>query len=62
MSGKGKETLVVVSKIKEYIKTKGCQTSSDAIPALSDAVYGLLEKAVKRTKDNGRVTVKSQDL
>lgn len=57
-----KETLVVVSKIKEYVKTKGCQTSETAVDALSDAVRELLDKAVERAKDNGRQTVKDRDI
>jgi histone H3/H4 len=56
------ETLVVVSKVKDYIKTKGCQTSGDAIPALSDEVKKLIDKAVERVHANGRQTVKPQDL
>lgn len=57
-----KETLVVVSKIKEYVKTKGLQTSETAVEALSDAVRELLDKAVERAKDNGRQTVKDRDI
>lgn len=56
------ETLVVVSKVKEYIKAKGCQTASDAIPALSDELKRLIDKAVERVHANGRQTVKPQDL
>lgn len=62
MAGKNKEVLVVASKVKEFVKSKGCQTAGDSIPALSDAVYALLENAIKRTKGNGRMTVKPQDL
>ncbi len=57
-----KETLVVVSKIKEYVKEKGMQTSETAVDALSDAVRELLDKAVARAKDNGRQTVKDRDI
>ena len=57
-----KETLVVVSKIKEYVKTKGMQTSETAVDALSDSVRELLDKAVERAKDNGRQTVKDRDI
>lgn len=57
-----KETLVVVSKVKDYIKSKGCMTSGEAIPALSDRVYALIDEAIKRTQENGRQTVKPQDL
>ncbi len=57
-----KEVLVVASKVKAYIKSKGAMTSSDAIGALSDCVYAMLDTAVKRTKNNRRSTVKPQDL
>jgi histone H3/H4 len=56
------ETLVVVSKVKEYVKTKGLQTSETAVDALSTAVRELLDKAVARAKDNGRQTVKDRDI
>ena len=56
------ETLVVVSKVKDYVKTKGMQTSETAIDALSTAVREVLDKAVERAKDNGRQTVKDRDI
>jgi hypothetical protein len=59
---KKKEPLVVASKIKTYIKSKGMMTSADAVGALSDAVYGLIDAAICRTKANKRSTVKPQDL
>ena len=57
-----KEVLVVASKVKAYIKSKGMMTSSDAIAAISDLIYGKLDCAMKRTKANRRSTVKPQDL
>ena len=57
-----KETLVVVSKVKEYVKEKGCQTSETAVEALSDAVRELLNKAVARAQANGRATIKDRDV
>lgn len=57
-----KEIAVVVSKVKDYVKSKGCMTSSEAIPALSDKIYCLIDKAIERTKANGRQTIKPQDL
>jgi histone H3/H4 len=57
-----KEVLVVASKVKAYIKSKKMMTSSDAIAALSNKVYAILDDAVKRTKANRRSTVKPQDL
>ncbi|PIR25155.1 MAG: hypothetical protein COX62_03985 [Deltaproteobacteria bacterium CG_4_10_14_0_2_um_filter_43_8] len=57
-----KETLVVVSKVKEYLKSKGCSTSDTAVNALSDALRELCDKAAARAKDNGRQTVKDRDI
>jgi hypothetical protein len=57
-----KEVLVVASKVKAYIKSKKMMTSSDALGALSDKVYTLLDDAMARTKANRRSTVKAQDI
>ena len=59
---KGKESLVVASKIKAYIKSKKMMTSSEALGAINDAVYRMLDDAIVRTKANRRSTVKAQDL
>jgi len=59
---KKKESLIVASKVKAYIKSKKMMTSSDALGALSDAVYCILDAAIARTKANRRTTVKPQDL
>lgn len=56
------EILVVQSKIKEYIKGKGCQTAATAIEALSKKVETLLNEAVERAKSNNRATVKDRDI
>jgi len=57
-----KDVLVVASKVKAYVKSKKMMTSSDAIAALSDKVYAMLDDAIARTKANRRSTVKPQDL
>jgi len=57
-----KEMLVVVSKVKEYIKSKKMMTSGDLPQALSNELYGLLDKAIKRCKANKRATVRADDL
>jgi len=56
------ELLVVVSKVKDYVKGKGLQTSATAVDALSEKVKALLDDAIARAKDNGRSTVKDRDL
>ncbi len=56
------ETLVVQSKIREMIKAHDCATSEDAIQAISTEVERLVQKAIERTKANGRKTVKGADI
>lgn len=56
------EILVVQSKIREMIKAKGCSTSQDAVDALSTEVMRIVNRAVERTKANGRKTVKGSDI
>lgn len=62
MAKAGKEVLVVASKVKAYVKKKGLRTSGDAVDAVSDKVYVLLDEAIKRAKGNKRGTVKAQDV
>ena len=57
-----KDVLVVASKVKAYVRSKGFMCSADAIGAISDCVYGCLDQAMARTKANRRSTVKAQDL
>jgi len=59
---KKKDSLIVASKVKAYIKSKKMMTSSEALGAISDAVYCMLDAAIARTKANHRRTVKAQDL
>ena len=57
-----KDILVVSSKVKTYIRSKKMMCSADAIGALSDKIYCILDCAMARTKANKRSTVKPQDL
>jgi hypothetical protein len=59
---KKRESLIVASKVKNYIKSKRMMTASESLEALSDKVYCMLDKAIARTKANRRSTVKAQDL
>ncbi len=56
------EVLVVVSKVKEYIKSKKMMSASDLPGALSTEIQALLDKAIKRCKSNKRSTVRADDL
>ena len=61
-SCEGMESLVVASKVKAYVKSKGMMSSSEMIGGLSCKVYCMLNDAIERTKANRRSTVKPQDL
>lgn len=64
MAGKNveKETLIVTSKVKAYIKSKGFMTSGDAIDGLNEKIHQLIDEAVKRTESNKRSTVRPTDF
>lgn len=57
-----KETFVVASKVKSYVRRKGYNVSSDLVEALSQKTQRILDAAAERCKDNGRRTVRSFDL
>jgi hypothetical protein len=59
---KKRDPLVVTSKVKAHIKSKKMMTSSEAIGAINDAVYAMLDAAAARTKANRRSTLRPQDL
>ena len=57
------EVLVVASKVRSYIKDKGeCNTASETIDALSQAVEKVLDKAIEAAKSQGRKTVMARDI
>lgn len=56
------EVLVVASKVRQYVRAKDVNMSSEVIGALNCAVQGLLDKAVARTTENKRKTLRPQDL
>ena len=62
MTDNAKDSLIVASKIKAYIKSKNMMTSSEALEAISNNLYGTLDSAIARATANRRSTVKAQDL
>lgn len=64
MSEEGKsETLVVASKLKNYIREKsGMNTSAAVIDVLSNKLRGMCDQAVERAKQDGRKTVMDRDF
>lgn len=59
---KKREVLIVASKVKDYIKSKGLQSSGEVVPALSEKIYEMIDEAAERTKDNKRATMRPHDL
>jgi hypothetical protein len=57
-----REPLVVASKMRAYIRSKGMMSSSEAVEAISEVVYKVLDAAIVRAKANRRSTVRAQDL
>jgi histone H3/H4 len=58
-----KEVLVVVSKLKNYIReTSGMNTSGAVAEVLSDIVRKLCDEAIERAKNDGRKTVMDRDF
>jgi len=58
------DTLFVKSKVREHIKANNLNTSSGVLDGdtLNNLIVEILDKACKRSKANGRKTVKARDL
>jgi histone H3/H4 len=59
---KSKEMLLVASKTKDALKGKGYNVSSDALEAMNEYVYFLVEQAQKKCTANGRKTIRPYDI
>lgn len=58
-----KEVLVVVSKLKNYIKaSSGMNTSGNVAPAISEIIRTLCDNAMEKAKSDGRKTVMDRDF
>ena len=40
-----RDSLIVTSKVKAYIKSKGCMTSSDAVDGLNERIKGMVQRS-----------------
>jgi hypothetical protein len=59
----GGDVLVVVSKMKKFIKERGGMNTSEAVARLiSDHVRALCEAAIQSAKNDGRKTVLDRDV
>jgi histone H3/H4 len=57
------EILVVVSKLKAYIKTKAdMNTSGEVLDYLSDKLRALCDQAIQKARADGRKTVMARDF
>ena len=55
--------LVIVSKVKSYIKTKSeMNTAANVAPKLSEIVQRLCDQAIERARSDGRKTVMDRDF
>jgi hypothetical protein len=60
--GAASDMLVVGSKVREYIKSKGLMCSSEVLGAVNGCVYACLDRAAERAKENGRKTLQARDM
>ncbi len=57
------EVLVVVSKVKNYIRgAAGMNTAGNVAPAVSAIVKKMCDDAIENAKNNGRKTVMDKDF
>ncbi len=54
--------MLVQSKTREYIKSKGLNTGGDALEALEKALTEIIDKAIERAKANNRKTLMGKDV
>lgn len=59
---KSKDMLLVSSKTKDALKGKKYNVSSDALSALNEYVYWLIDQAQKKCDANGRKTIRPYDI
>jgi hypothetical protein len=57
-----RETFVVASKVKIYVRAKGFNVSSELVAELSRRAQELLDRAARRCEGNGRRTVRTFDI
>lgn len=57
------DVLIVVSKLKSYIKAKsGMNTSDGIVPVLSNLVREICDRAIESARADGRKTVLDRDI
>lgn len=62
-AGKEKSVLVIVSKLKDYIRSAaGMNTAGNVPPKVSEAVRSLCDQAIENARKDGRKTVMDRDF
>ena len=57
------EVLIVVSKLKNYIRDKSdFNTSGNVAPRLSDIIRQMCDRAIENARSDGRKTVMDRDF
>ncbi len=57
------EVLVVVSKVKNYVRSKAdMNTSGNVAAALSEIIRRMCDEAIEKAKRDGRKTVMDRDF
>jgi hypothetical protein len=57
-----RETFVVASKVKSYVRAHGLNVSSELVDELSRRAQELLDAGARRCEQNGRRTVRRFDV
>jgi len=62
-SNSEKEILVVISKLKKYIRSvSGMNTAGNVAPAVSGVIRNLCDQAIEKAKTDRRKTVMDRDF
>jgi histone H3/H4 len=63
MDAEAKDILVVVSKLKKYVRAKaGMNTSGNTPPRLTEIIQQLVDVAIENARKDGRKTVMDRDF
>jgi histone H3/H4 len=58
-----RDVLVVVSKLKKYVKARsGMRTSDTVMPLLSDELRRICDRAIRIANESGRTTILDRDI
>jgi hypothetical protein len=62
MAKKGRDSFVVGSKVRDFVRSKKCFASRDLLDGLNGQVACMLARAVDSAKSNKRKTVRAHDV